>query len=72
MSSTLRKFDRSKLKKFKKRTSKKLPARLTNSRVNYTVAKAVSRAIDKVSENKIVPLNKVDEAAPVRIQTLAL
>lgn len=47
----------------------KKPARLTASRVNYQVAKAVNRAMDKISENKIVSLTKVDEAGPVAIQT---
>lgn len=45
------------------------PARLSGSRINYQVAKAVSSAMNKVSENKIVSLTKVDEAGPVAIQT---
>jgi len=48
------------------------PARLKGSRINYQVAKAVSRAMDKVSENKIVALTNVNESLPTRIQTAAL
>jgi len=48
------------------------PARLTGSRINYQVAKAVSSAMNKVSENKIVALTNVNEALPSRIQALAL
>jgi len=51
---------------------KKLPARLAGSRINYQVAKAVSRAMDKVSENKITPLTNVNEVVPSRIQLAAL
>lgn len=48
------------------------PARLKGSRINYQVAKAVSRAMDKVSENKIIPCDTVNEVSPARIQALAL
>jgi len=72
-----RKFNSSKAKKFQKtsvrrfpRTSvRKYPARLAGSRLNYQVSKAVSRAMNNVSENKIVSCTKVDEAQPVVIQS---
>lgn len=57
-----------KRKTFYKSRYAKRPARLTGSRINYQVAKAVSRAMNQVSENKIVSLTKVDEAGPTAIQ----
>lgn len=55
-----------------RRSRKSYPARLKGSRINYQVAKAVSRAMDKVSENKIIPCDTVNEVSPARIQALAL
>lgn len=62
-----RKFNRSKLKKFNKSSLRKYPARLASSRITYQVGKAVSRAMNSVSENKIVSCTKVDESQPVAI-----
>lgn len=48
------------------------PARLSGSRLNYTIAKQVNKAMNNVSENKVSPLSNFDEAAPAAIQPLAL
>ncbi len=50
-------------------TPSRRPARLSGSRINYQVARAVSSAMNKVSENKIVSCTKVDEVGPAAIQT---
>lgn len=53
-------------------TSKKYPARLRGSRMNYQINKAVSRAVNGLAENKIVACTNVNESSPSPIQTLAL
>lgn len=72
---TIKKFDYSKLKRFPKKKAKSVrptrryPARLAGSRINFQVAKAVSNAMNKVSENKIVSCTLVNEAGPAAIFT---
>lgn len=53
-------------------TRKKYPARLSGSRANYNLAKQVSRIMNRVSENKLVPLLNSNEVAGVPIQVGAL
>lgn len=56
-------------KKFKKSRSKtKYPTRLSGSRINYTVARQVDRAMSRVSENKVSALTKFNEVNPTPIQ----
>lgn len=50
---------------------RRMPARLQGSRSNYVINKAVSRAVNGMSENKLVPLTNFDEAVPTAIQPLA-
>lgn len=70
----IRKFKKSTAKKrdTKKTPARKYPARLQASRVNYTVAKAVSRALDRVSENKILGTTNINEQTGVPIQAGAI
>lgn len=71
--STLRNMSKAKVRRPKTGyLSKKLPARLAGSRINYQVNKAVARAMDQVSENKLRPLTNFNEEAPAPIQSLAL
>lgn len=71
--STLQKMAKSKVRVKKGGyLSKRLPARLSGSRINYQVSKAVAKAMDKVSENKVRPLTNFNEAAPAAIQLGAL
>lgn len=57
---------------YKKKTyKKKYPARLAGSRLNYQIAKQVSKAMHSVSESKIQPMTRFDEVNPTPIQPLA-
>lgn len=59
-------------RKKRKTTTKKYPARLKGSRINYAVNKAVAKAMNGVSENKIIGCASFNEAVPAAIQPLAL
>jgi len=48
------------------------PARLRVSTINYTINKAVAKAVNGVAENKITPLTSFNETAPSAIQTGAV
>lgn len=55
--------------KRKKTTRKgKFPARLKGSKISYAVNKAVAKAMNGVSENKLVALSSFNEAVPASIQ----
>lgn len=61
-----------KASKRKSYVKKKYPARLAGSKINYVVNKAVAKAMNGVSENKIVGLTSYNETAPVANQALSL
>jgi len=49
-----------------------LPSRLRDSRTKYKKSKSLARTLNAISENKIMPINDVNEATPSAIQLGAI
>ena len=52
--------------------NKSLPSRFRNSRSKYAKSRTVSKVLNAITENKILPLTDVNEGAPTPIQLGAL